>query len=811
MKRPLAGLVVVYAAGIWFGSLADWPVLSLLWAIAGMSALFFLARRTRLALAPLLFIVLLAGMFGYRLDTGSLPANHLVRMVGAQAQNISLRGVVISETGDSGFKFDVTAVGHEPDWQTATGRLWVFAGSNAVPRELRYGDEIECTALLRVPPPASNPGTFDWQAWLARQKILRIATIRHADTCSVVAHDRGNPVTALSLRLRERFVRALQVGLETEPALAGILAGMVIGQRSEIPSETHADFQETGVFHVFAINGLHVGLVTGIVLVFLRLLRIPRRWCGLVAIPLLVLYVFATGAHPGAVRALVMASVWLFGGLLVRPVDALSSLAAAAFALLIWEPTQLFDGGFILSFTVVVAIVVMAPRIKTRLEVWTAPDPFMPAHLVPRWRAWLREPLGWLIALVSCSVAAWVGLLPLMAVYFHLFTPVSIVANLLVIPLLTGVIALGLAATAVCGWWPWMAVIFNNANFLLLNVMTRGVDWLGRLPGTHWFVQSPPVWLTVAYYAAGVLLLNRLKWVRRLGAALGVAVVGLLVVAMARPEEVVEVTALDLSDGAAVFVDLPGERNDWLIDGGTDWSGERVVLPFLRSRGVDRLGIVMLTCNDKAHAAGLMSILAKIPVVRVWENGVSSRSKYYKEWRATLDHRAVDRQTTRAGDEWLVGDRLKVRVLNPPRNASATRSDDNAVVLRMQYGATRWLMMSDAGATVENRLVTGGEDLRAAFIIKGRHGKEESCTAAFLDAVRPAAVIQVVNQRPSSRYLQPDVRDRLRERGIKFYRTDETGAVTVRLTKAGYLVQTYFPVELAESQTGNPLPDSPLE
>src|SRR6202142_449688 len=148
---------------------------------------------------------------------------------------------------------------------------------------------------------------------------------------------------------------------------------MVLGKRSEIPTETYADFQRTGVFHVFAINGLHVGLVTAIVLIVLRLLRIPRRWCAVAAVPLLILYVFATGAHPGAVRALVMACVWLIGGMLVRPADSRNTLGAAALVILLFDPTQLFDGGFLLSFAVVLAIVTLTPLIEARLLSQVAP------------------------------------------------------------------------------------------------------------------------------------------------------------------------------------------------------------------------------------------------------------------------------------------------------------------------------------------------------------------------------------------------------------------------------------------------------
>ena len=128
---------------------------------------------------------------------------------------------------------------------------------------LRYGDLIQFSGVLRVPETVRNPGAFDWRGWLEQRGIHFTATIRKDDALDVAAHGQGNPVIAASLRLSRYLERSLRLGLEDEPKLAGALAGMVIGERSEIPTETYKDFQRTGVFHVFAINGLHVGLVDG--------------------------------------------------------------------------------------------------------------------------------------------------------------------------------------------------------------------------------------------------------------------------------------------------------------------------------------------------------------------------------------------------------------------------------------------------------------------------------------------------------------------------------------------------------------------
>jgi competence protein ComEC len=806
MKRPLTGLAVAYAAGIWIGSLVNWPAMVLCAVAAALLAAFLFLQRTRFGLVALLLAVLVAGISSYREAVTIFSPNDVTRLLEPRDQSVQMQGVIVSDTSNRAvaineddlerqrFELELTAVEHYGQWQPAAGRLLVFVSETRDAVPLEYGDRITFSGVLRVPPPMRNPGAFDWRTWLERRGIHFTATIRKTDLVRVEAHNQGNPVIALSLRLSEYLQAALQPGLENEPKLAGALAGMVLGKRSEIPTETYAEFQRTGVFHVFAINGLHVGLVTLVVLVVLRLIRIPRRWCAVAAIPLLILYVFATGAHPGAVRALVMACVWLIGWMLVRPADSLNTLAAAALIILVCAPVQLMDGGFILSFAVVLAIVTLTPRIEAQLLTRVEPDPYLPREFVPEWRTKLTGGLHWTIRLLSCSIAAWLGLLPLMAVYFHLFTPISIVANLLVIPLLGGILALGLSAALAYIASAWLTLTLNNANAFLLTIMIRGVDWLGRVPFGHRFVAAPPLSSVWTYYGLGILLLS--KWIpvsrRGVAAALAVATIGVALFLSNGSANKVELTVLSLNDGMSVFIDAPGERNDMLVDGGGGWSGAHIVIPFLRAQGVNQLAAIVLTRGDKAHAAGMGTVANEIPIREAIYSGIGSRSKYYPEWLDEMKAHKIPLRAVKMGDDLSTSPKLHIRVLNPPPGVVASRSEDNALVLAIEFGPTRVLLMSDVGETVEKRILKNFSDLHAQVIVKGQHGTESSCTAEFLDAVHPETVVQVVNLSDSHHYPEPGLRDRLAQRNIALLRSDECGAVTIRLTPNKYEIRTFL-------------------
>jgi competence protein ComEC len=324
--------------------------------------------------------------------------------------------------------------------------------------------------------------------------------------------------------------------------------------------------------------------------------------------------------------------------------------------------------------------------------------------------------------------------------------------------------------------------------------MVRGVDWLGIVPFGHRFIQAPPAWFVWIYYGIGVLVLT--KWIsakrRRLIAAL---VVPLMIVALfvhEGPSNKVDLTVLSLSDGASIFARVLGSHHDLLIDGGGGWDGMHVVVPFLRSEGVNRLADAVLTCGDKAHAAGLTVVTSEVGAHEAVWSGILSRSKYCSEWVDKIKARKIPLRSVEAGDDISPVPNVHIRVLNPPPGVVASRADDNSLVLAVEYGPTRVLLMSDAGATVEKHLLRDNADLRAQVIVKGQNGKEPSCTADFLDAVRPQTVVQVVNTSDTHHYPEPALRDRCAQRGITYLRTDDDGAVTIRLTKNGCEVKAFL-------------------
>jgi len=253
MKRPLAGLVVVYASGVWIGSLTpiSWTLTFLILAAIGFLAVFWFSRGTRFGKVALFGAVLVLGIAGYRQTTTISSPIDIARLLEPRDQNATVRGVIVTDPGEHAvpssdtdterlrFSLDVQAVQRNGEWTPATGTILVFVSDARDVAQLHYGDVIRFSGVLRVPASARNPGVFDWRGWLEQRGIHFTATIRKEDALDVEAHDRGNPVIAASLRLSRYLEQSLRIGFDAKSdPTAGALVGMVIGERSEIPTET---------------------------------------------------------------------------------------------------------------------------------------------------------------------------------------------------------------------------------------------------------------------------------------------------------------------------------------------------------------------------------------------------------------------------------------------------------------------------------------------------------------------------------------------------------------------------------------------
>jgi ComEC/Rec2-related protein len=556
---------------------------------------------------------------------------------------------------------------------------------------------------------------------------------------------------------------------------------MLLGWRAGMTDDLADAFRHSGTMHVFAISGLHISMITLILVAIFRAVRVPRGYCWMLVLPALWFYAAATGWQASAVRATLMSSLVLAGWSLRRPQDLLNTLAGAAWLILLWEPGQLFQVGFQLSFSVVLGIVLMLPHLERFQNRWLVPDPLVPDEGRSIWERRLRGAAREVTASLGISLAATLWSVPWMAYYFNICSPVSLVANLAVVPLSAIALMSGLGSLLTAAWFPYASVLYNHSAWLAMLAMTAASQWSADLPGAWFYVASPSLVVLAGYY----LLLTALGadarpyWSRSRIAAM---VAGALLVAGAGlagwSAAGLRLTVLPLRGGDSLFIDAPGSALDVLVDTGDDSATKQVVHPFLRARGLNRLPNLVLTHGDVRHVGGASAIRKDFQVAQTITSRVKSRSPAYRALVKELELPGTGWRPVERGDcvcGW--------QVLHPAVADHFGRADDNAVVLLGEFEGVRVLLCSDLSRLGQRTLLEREPGLRVDVVISGMPNPDEPLNDGFLKLLGPRLVVVSAGEYPASERPSAALRERLCAHRIPVMFTCDHGAVYLTLRR----------------------------
>lgn len=459
MKRPLAGLAIAFSLGIF---IANYIKISfLLIYCLGIIALFLSCLSSKREARFTLFLLCLAFCLGAASfkNAGSLPPCHISQYIYKIRQPCVIRGVVDSQPRltrrGAAFAFKANAIESARLTYSCCGNILVYLRAD---KNFQYGEEL----ILR-----GN---------LSRQFAKRGArfTFSVGSTADIIRLNRNKGfklkrfALCLKNKMEEIFFR------QTSLITAAILDAMILGEKKHIPALLYKSMIKSGTVHILVVSGFNVGIVTFIVVLFLKLLRLPRKLRCCLAVPLIILYCLVTGASVPVVRATIMAVIFSLAYLLKREADIYNSLSAAAIIILGINPNQLFDIGFQLSFASVIAIVYFYPKIKAFLRI---------DSLEMKWIRFFIDS-----ALVSFS--AWLGTFGLVAYYFRLFSPITVFANLFIVPLASLITLSGFSLIFVSLTCPGCAKFFALSNELLAAALLQANSLLIKLPAAYFYL--PP-------------------------------------------------------------------------------------------------------------------------------------------------------------------------------------------------------------------------------------------------------------------------------------------------------------------------------
>lgn len=589
---------------------------------------------------------------------------------------------------------------------------------------------------LRAPRGSANPGGFDYEAWLYRQDIQALATVREGQPCAQAA-----PALAL-LVLRDRLRAQFRAWLPEAPA-RGLIAGLTIGDQSDIAAADWDVFRRTGTSHLVAVSGFNVAIIAGVVFFALRwgwalwprlcLWWPAQRAAAAGAAIAAVGYAALAGFEAPVARATWMVlGAWLVSLLWRRPAPS-KIFALAWCAVLLSEPAAVLSPGVWLSFGAVAAI---AYCLGGRPYRFTAP---------PAWREAMR---------LQCMLS--LLLAPLSLYEFGGLSWIAPLVNLLAVPVVA-VLTPALLAVLLLAWlWPGPGLWLLQQAALLVESAQRGLAGLAQLTPQAWLAWTPtPLALLLGALGAVLVLAPRGLPLRGLGVILCAA---LLLPAAAAPPQGARFAVLDVGQGLSVVVQTA--RHVLVFDTGPAYgegydAGRSVLVPYLSAVGLRRVDVLMISHADLDHRGGAAALRAAFPVQQAYG--------------------ALSSQPCRDGQHWR-WDGVDFMVLHP--DSDAWTRNNGACVLRIAAGAHAVLLPADIERPAEQRLLLShAADLRAEVLLAPHHGSASSSGADFLAAVAPQTVIFPAAYGNAYRHPRAEVVARYRAAGSALEMTGAAGAL----------------------------------
>lgn len=873
-RYPLLPIAVSFATGIVAEQFAGFNTAILLVGCAVFVLLSLVFRGLNFSAFPVSIAFLFLGAYCLSAEVSGVSADRLKAMLDSgiitSGDPIEIEGVLLGkpEPTANGFQLTLRAekIIRNNTEITASGNVKFFAtmDDNETADEygqldLGYGSRIRVACNPIREDAFLNSGVMPRGEILDRQGIDATAIIKSPLLIEKIGEDRVFLPLAWIYEQRQNLIFDFSEKFNTPTA--GVLIASLLGDKYFLDKQTADIFREGGTFHVLVISGLHITFIGGLTLLFLRFFTKKKLWQFLFVSTFLWAYTFAVGADVPVVRASIMFTVLLFSQVIYRRGTLLNSLALCALLLLSWRPSDLFNPSFQLTFVSVGAIVAMAfPLIEKLRKIgsWTptTAEPFPPN--VPQalrrfcemlyWRenAWKIEAnrqiwsarlfkspyLKWLEAkalrglaayifegiLVSIIVQVWV--LPLLVVYFHRVSPVSVLLNLwvgLVIALesFAAVIAVGLGHVNDILAMPFVGIT-ELLNSLLLAIPKLFVesDWASwRIP-----VYSGPAKAIYFLYFVPVLLLAAaavrwnafaLKHQKKLGKILYVSGIAAAILAAVMvfhpfssptPDGRLRIDFLDVGQGDSALVTFPtGET--MLIDGGGRMSfsksdsdseiaeafeqdlpriGEAVVSEFLWEKGYSKIDFIVATHADADHIQGLTDVARNFEVKQALFGRMPIDDTNFAELAKILRKKNIRQTTAASGESFSIGG-VQIDVLYPDTDKSPPTPSDNdySVVLRITFGIRTFLLTGDIEQAAENDLLGDPDFLKADVIKVPHHGSRTSSTPPFVDAVKADYAIISVGNRSRFGHPNADVVERWKLSGAETMTTGSRGTVMV--------------------------------
>ncbi len=677
-------------------------------------------------------------------------------------------------------------------WQQVVGTIRVQV-DEPVPN-LRIGDYIQAYCWLHHFEEPTNPGQFHFARYLQRRNVFVGASVPAREAIEVCK----DAPQSLWIRLRGVLTDVAARGLLDHPFAEtqseAMMAALLLGERQKIDRATNEAFRRTGLLHMLSLSGMHMAILILAVWWFCKIAGLLRPARALVCISVTLAFLLVVPIQAPILRAALTVWVYCLAILLRRRTRPLNSLSLAALVLLLWQPTQLFDAGWQLSFAGVVGIVELAPRLEDfaldRIHAWFR-TPYRDTQAPSRGIRRVGESV---IRVLAVGTGAWLASAGILLYHFYNVTPLASVWTVFASPFVTAIVILGFVKIVLSFFLPTLSLLLGHFLNVLADLLIWQVKLVAPVDSSYLQVGHVPLLLIVFYYL--LVLFAIFVPLRRpvLKSGLCTALLVLLVIPLGllkwqrTHRDDLSLTCLDVGHGQAILAQLPGTTN-LLFDAGSLYGkdvGARIVTPCLDYLGLGRLDAIVASHHDVDHINGIPEVVGFRPVSRVYLGDTFFAPAPTSETAELLtQYLATSGTHTEHVPETITADSAQVGLLWPGQESGSREKlseNDKSLVYLIEFAGRRVLLCSDIEESAQHEIMRFYPSLKVDVVIAPHHGSARTSDSDFLKRLEPSLLICSCGRTDLERGRVLKKAD-----PAKVLHTAQAGAITVRIDRAGAL------------------------
>lgn len=625
---------------------------------------------------------------------------------------------------------------------------------------IKYGDSLYIEGEFKQPEEARNYKGYNYKQYLKTKKIIGTVELEKA---KILKSSNGSFIHNI-----QKYIKDTINGTLTDEE-GNLLLAILLGDKDKLSEDIQERFKTSNLSHMLAVSGAHVSyIILGLTYVLQNSI-IGKKNEKIVCIIFLLFFMAITNFTPSVTRACIMAVLTLFSGIIYRKSDVYTNISVAALITLIFNPYNLLDLGFQLSYGGTIGIIIFIKRIQEKKS--------------------NSKVINYIKQMALVSIYANIIIIPIMMYHFNTVSFTFIISNIMASPILGIIVITGflfiIASITVKPLTRLIAIFIKP----ILSILIKISQICSKLPFSNILVVTPYMFNVISYYAI-ILYCIKSKKNNKCKIIICLLIVLILInfIIYIFPQKL-RIFFIDVGQGDSTLIITP-DKKTVLIDGGGSDSfdvGEKVLLPYLLDRRILKVDYVLISHFDTDHCGGILTIMEKVKVKNIIISEQAEHSENYERFKKLMIHKKIRLIEVKKGDKIKIGRYSEFKILFPTsRLLSENPLNNNSIVAQFNYNNFKMLFTGDIEKLAEQQILKAEKaEIRADILKVAHHGSKTSSIPEFIKAVKPKIALIGVGKNNTFGHPNQQTIKNLENIKCRIYRTDLQGEIIIKIDQKG--------------------------